>query len=158
MVNVIYDLIVYDLKHIPDIYLSDSNGDESLLSKKVDDIMLVFYLPNLGCSSCYEQEVSLLKKMIPAEVRKKVMVIGNFSNLREQKIFERNCDLSTYRIRDTFDNDFPIALFSETSVAFLLNNQMQCFAFFNAVGNIDASKLYYRMVVDRISATQTVGE
>ena len=141
LVKVIYDLIAYDAIDVIDIQIVDSEGVEWMLSEKVNSTKLVFYLPDLGCSSCYEQELSLVRKMIPDDVKEKVMVIGSFSNVRELKLFERESGFSTYKMNNVTEN-FPMYMYNETSVVFLLTEQLKCHAFFDAVNNVDASKLY----------------
>lgn len=87
--------------------------------------------------------------MIPDDVKEKVMVIGSFSNVRELKLFERESGFSTYKMNNVTEN-FPMYMYNETSVVFLLTEQLKCHAFFDAVNNVDASKLYYSFIVERI--------
>lgn len=149
LVRVIYDLITYDEVDVPDIALIDSSNGECMLSELIDEDKIVFYLPNLGCSSCYEQEIALIKGMIPDGVKERVMTVGNFSNIRELKLFERSSGLRTFKIEEQ-NGEFPIIAFNETSVVFFLTRQMKCYALFDAVNNVRASKLYYKIISEKI--------
>ena len=57
LVRVVYDLITYDATDVPDIEILDSDNNKCWLSDQIDRDKIIFYLPNLGCSSCYEQEI-----------------------------------------------------------------------------------------------------
>ena len=63
------------------------------------------------------------------DVKEKVMVIGSFSNVRELKLFERESGFSTYKMNNVTEN-FPMYMYNETSVVFLLTEQLKCHAFF----------------------------
>lgn len=149
LVRVIYDLITYDGTDVPDIALINSSNGKCMLSELIDKDKIVFYLPNLGCSSCYEQEIALIKGMIPAEVKEQVIIVGNFSNIRELKLFERSSGLRAFKIEEQ-NGEFPVIAFNETFVVFFLTRQMKCYALFDAVNNVRASKLYYRIISEKI--------
>lgn len=151
LVKVIYDLINYDAVDIPNIEVVNSANKSCNLSELVTDDRLIFYLPDLGCSSCYEKELELLKEMIPERIKKRVLVIGAFTTNRELKLFENKSKLQTFRIVKT-NNEFPIPVFNEVSLAFVLTKQMKCYALFDAVNNAKASKLYYRFISEKMSS------
>lgn len=150
LVRVVYDLITYDATDVPDIEILDSDNNKCWLSDQIDKDKIIFYLPNLGCSSCYEQEIALIKEMIPSSMKNKVMVVGNFLNIRELKLFERNSNLNSFKIEGKNDL-FPLIPYNDISVVFILTEQMKCYALFDAVNNAKASKLYYKIIVDKMS-------
>ena len=50
-------MITYDATDVPDIEILDSDNNKCWLSDQIDRDKIIFYLPNLGCASCYEQEI-----------------------------------------------------------------------------------------------------
>lgn len=147
--SMIQNLIYYDGIKIEDVKVSDSNRRSFYLSQNIKKTKIVIYLPELGCASCYEMQLQFLQSTIPSEIKSEVFIVGKFSNYREQKLFEEKSGFTTYRIEKSCAG-FPLSIFEETPVTFLLGENMIGYAFFDSSKSNTLSDLYYKFVIEKM--------
>lgn len=148
-VSMVQNMIYYDAAKIEDVTISCSNGQSSLLSQEVKNTKMVIYLPELECASCYEMQLQFLEATVTSDIKPQVLIIGRFQNIREQKLFESRSGFTTYRIEKSVSG-FPLPMFDESPLTFLLQEDMTGYAFFNAATSKNLSDMYYRFVVERM--------
>lgn len=148
-VSMIQNLIYYDALKIEDVKVSDSDRRNLYLSQIIKRTKIVIYLPELGCASCYEMQLQFLQSTIPSDIKSEVFIVGKFSSYREQKLFEEKSGFTTYRIEKSLTG-FPLSMFDESPVTFLLGENMMGYAFFDSSKPNNLSDLYYKFVVEKI--------
>jgi len=148
-VSMIQNLIYYDAIKIKDVKVSDSNKQSLYLSQNIKRTKIVIYLPELGCASCYEMQLQFLQSTIPSDIKPEVFIVGKFSSYREQKLFEEKSGFTTYRIEKSLTG-FPLSMFDETPVTFLLGENMIGYAFFDSSKSNTLSDLYYKFVIEKV--------
>lgn len=148
-VSMIQNLIYYDAIKIKDVKVSDSGKQSLYLSQNIKRTKIVIYLPELGCASCYEMQLQFLQSTIPSDIKPEVFIVGKFSSYREQKLFEEKSGFTTYRIEKSLTG-FPLSMFDETPVTFLLGENMIGYAFFDSSKSNTLSDLYYKFVIEKV--------
>ena len=148
-VSMIQNFIYYDAIKVEDVKVSDSRQNTSCLSHHVNRTKIVIYLPELGCSSCYEMQLRFLQETIPMEIKPDVFIVGKFSSNREQKLFENKSGFTTYKVEGALTG-FPVSMFDDTPVTFLLGEDMRGYAFFDSSQSKDLSDLYYKLLVEKM--------
>lgn len=148
-VSMIQNLIYYDAIKIKDVKVSDSNKQSLYLSQNIKRTKIVIYLPELGCASCYEMQLQFLQSTIPSDIKPEVFIVGKFSSYREQKLFEEKSGFTTYRIEKSLTG-FPLSMFDETPVTFLLGENMIGYAFFDSSKSNTLSDLYYKFMIEKV--------
>lgn len=148
-VSMIQNLIYYDAIKIKDVKVSDSDRRSLYLSQSIKNTKIVIYLPELGCASCYEMQLQFLQSTIPSDIKPEVFIVGKFSSYREQKLFEEKSGFTTYRIEKSLTG-FPLSMFDETPMTFLLGENMIGYAFFDSSKSNTLSDLYYKFVIGKM--------
>lgn len=148
-VSMIQNLIYYDAIKIKDVKVSDSDRRSLYLSQSIKNTKIVIYLPELGCASCYEMQLQFLQSTIPSDIKPEVFIVGKFSSYREQKLFEEKSGFTTYRIEKSLTG-FPLSMFDETPMTFLLGENMIGYAFFDSSKSNTLSDLYYKFVIEKM--------
>lgn len=148
-VSMIQNLIYYDAIKIKDVKVSDSDRRSLYLSQSIKNTKIVIYLPELGCASCYEMQLQFLQSTIPSDIKPEVFIVGKFSSYREQKLFEEKSGFTTYRIEKSLTG-FPLSMFDETPMIFLLGENMIGYAFFDSSKSNTLSDLYYKFVIEKM--------
>ena len=148
-VSMIQNLIYYDAIKIKDVKVSDSDRRSLNLSQSIKNTKIVIYLPELGCASCYEMQLQFLQSTITSDIKPEVFIVGKFSSYREQKLFEEKSGFTTYRIEKSLTG-FPLSMFDETPMTFLLGENMIGYAFFDSSKSNTLSDLYYKFVIEKM--------
>lgn len=150
IVEFINNQVAFDYSPIPDVELMDHDGHLIGLSEILHEERLIIYLPDIGCHTCSDKEVELVKSIFLNEAKNKIWVIAKFNNKRELQLFESQSGLIVYGIDSQCE--FPSEKLALSPVLFLLSQDQIGFAFFKPVKEMSQfSILYYKAVLKRLN-------
>lgn len=86
----------------PLISLSDTIQSRNLADSQQQ---LYVYLPKVGCSSCNDKDIAFIETFIYRFNHKRVAIITNLVNAREQRLLEQRLNVKVYR---AFNHNEPL--------------------------------------------------
>lgn len=145
----INDCIVYDGFPVSDIDLVNAAGKTLKLKDIVESEKLVIYLPNISCNTCTIGEIEIIESVFSEQQKKNIILISNFTNNREIKIFEKESSIKTFGVFKS--KDFPNSELTNKIVLFMVSDllQGQC-VFLPQIDNSKLSELYYKVILERM--------
>lgn len=134
---------------IPDIELIDSKGGNKNIRETIEDGKMLIYLPTIPCNSCATEEMRLINTAFGEGV-KNVMVVSNFKTIREQKIFEKESNLTAYSLRN--DMIFPTKELNQQKAYFLVYKDLLIHCLLLPDGNnTKIVELYYNAMSEKFN-------
>lgn len=140
--------------------VKDTNGKNVLLTSLIKEETFVIYFTKLDCMACIDRELRVLDEFFDKEdLRKRVLLIGNFDNKREQKLLERNTRIKTYQVKgSSFFSSFK----NEKSILYCLVDSNlaihNCMDVGTIRSNIDVARIYYKTISDRFKKDGTISK
>jgi hypothetical protein len=145
------NFIQYDNIPVTDIDLIDNNGKTDQLANIVGKGKLVIYLPKIECFSCSDKEIEALHTIFSEKDRANIILISNFSSIRELKIFEQNSSLKSYDIQVNYK--FPVEeLMNKTTLLYISENMTGSCVFVSDKSQNKLSEIYYHAMLKKIHA------
>lgn len=137
---------------IADFHVMNTKGDTITLSSLLDHEKFVIYWSRIDCAACAVKEFMLFDEYFSElDKSKNIILLGNFKNMKEQKVIEQTSHLKTYNVLD--NNFFDKANKEDLFVTYcMLDSSLIVSNYLDAKDNntnIDINRIYYKVMSKR---------
>lgn len=137
---------------IADFRVMNTEGDTITLSSLLNHEKFVIYWSRIDCAACAVKEFMLFDEYFSElDKSKNIILLGNFKNIKEQKVIEQTSHLKTYGVLD--NNFFDKANNEDLFVTYcILDSSLIVSNYLEAKDNntyIDINRIYYKVISKR---------